>query len=174
MGITIILLVAALTMLTAEVWIRRKSPQSATVLRIISGLVGLLLGLGAAVLISFLLWDGRQSNQKDTNSWATPQGRSSPSREVIAPVSSGCTALVETAEKSGAIRSGGVTRAGATILVDASWAQMDFAMQTTLAECVSHYMAKSQDRWAKKIQFKNQQTGVVYGTIENTRYRTGE
>lgn len=88
-------------------------------------------------------------------------------------MSAGCTDLVEAAEKSGAISSGGVTPQGATIFVDNGWARMGFETQKTMAECVSHYMAGSQDKWATRIRFLNQQTGVVLGTIEYTRYRAG-
>jgi len=60
------------------------------------------------------------------------------------------------------------------ILVDRGWVAMDFDSQKTMAECVSHYMAGGQDKWVKRIKFKNQATGITYGTIEYTRYREDE
>ena len=89
-------------------------------------------------------------------------------------MSAGCTDLVETAEKAGAISSGGVTAQGATIFVDNGWARMGFEAQKTMAECVSHYMAGSQDKWVSRTRFLNQRTGVVLGTMEGIRYRAGQ
>jgi hypothetical protein len=89
------------------------------------------------------------------------------------PVSPDCVKLVEAADRQGSIRPGTVDRSGATLLVDESFSRAPINWQQTIAECYSHYLAKGQDRWIKKIAFVNQRTGVTYGTIEYTRYRVG-
>lgn len=81
--------------------------------------------------------------------------------------------MVETLQKHGAVRPGDISREGAVLLVDQRWARMDFDLQEGSAICLSHYLAGGQDRWIRQITFKNQMTGIVYGTIEGKRYRTG-
>lgn len=86
------------------------------------------------------------------------------------PVSEDCKSIVNTAEGAGLVRAGPVSRDGAVILTDARWAKLDFNMQESIAKCVSHYIAGSQNHWVTKITFRNQAAGVTYGTMENTRY----
>lgn len=92
----------------------------------------------------------------------------------VEPVSDQCRQLVKIGEETGAMRAGGMTRNGATIIVSQRWGALPFSDQQAMAECASHVMAGGQNRWIKRIQFRNQVTGVTYGTIENTRYRVGE
>lgn len=68
------------------------------------------------------------------------------------------------------VRAGSITRDGAVILTDARWTKLDFTMQESIAKCLSHYIAGSQNHWVTKITFRNQAAGVTYGTMENTRY----
>lgn len=89
------------------------------------------------------------------------------------PVSAQCQRVTDMLEQSGAIRPGEMTREGAVLLTDSRWTRLSFADQSGAAACLSHRIAGSQDRWTRKITFRNQATGVVYGTIENTRYRSG-
>ena len=79
------------------------------------------------------------------------------------------------AESKGLIKPGTVDRDGAVILTDARWAtRLDADLQQQLALCVSHYLAGGQNRWIKRVQFRNQATGVTYATVEGDRFRIGE
>lgn len=131
-----------------------------------------------AMLASMLIL-GTTSCQPSPNSTATPTepgvaARPLPTREdPIQPISDECKKVVKLITDSGVMRPGDMTSDGAVMLVDARWTNIPFSDQAGSAECISHYMAGGQNRWIKKISFKNQRTGVVYGTIENTRYRSG-
>jgi hypothetical protein len=82
---------------------------------------------------------------------------------------------VKLAEQQGVIRPGTIDTSGAVILTDARWVnRMDGELQKYLAECTSHYLAGGQNRWIKRVQFRNQSTGVIYATIEGDRFRIGE
>lgn len=101
-----------------------------------------------------------------------PEPKAQPVREQ--PVSADCEAATRRLQSLGVIKPGDIDRNGATILVDKRWASMPFDLQKGSAECISHKIAGAQDRWISRIVFRNQITGVVYGTIEGQRYRTGE
>lgn len=90
-------------------------------------------------------------------------------------MSAECTGTVDRAQREGLIRPGTIDRSGAVILTDSRWAtRLDAQLQQGLALCVSHYIAGGQNRWLKKVQFRNQATGVVYATVEGDRFRIGE
>lgn len=98
-----------------------------------------------------------------------------PAPDPIEPLSENCRGAVERAEKERLIRPGTIDRDGAVILTDARWTtRLDGQLQEGLALCVSHYIAGGQNRWLKKVQFRNQVTGVVYATVEGDRFRIGE
>lgn len=76
-------------------------------------------------------------------------------------------------EAEGLLRAGGVDASGATVLVDRSFTNWPVEQQATIATCVSQYLAGSADKMLRRVTFKNQRTGVTYGTLEYTRYRVG-
>jgi uncharacterized lipoprotein YmbA len=100
----------------------------------------------------------------------------SPPREApIEPVSENCREMVKVVEKSGLIRPGTVSQEAAVLLTDSRWAtKLDSHMQEGLAVCLSHYVAGGQNRWVRKLQLRNQLSGVVYATVEGDRFRIGE
>lgn len=89
------------------------------------------------------------------------------------PVSDACKQAAEGAERTGLVSYGGMSSSGAVLHTAPAWVELPFESQRALAECLSHYIARGQDRWVKRIEFRNQATGVTYGVIENTRYRAG-
>jgi len=98
-----------------------------------------------------------------------------PAETPLEPVSESCRRAVKEAESKGLIKPGTVDRDGAVILTDARWAtRLDADLQQQLALCVSHYLAGGQNRWIKRVQFRNQATGVTYATVEGDRFRIGE
>ncbi|MEG3193623.1 hypothetical protein SNE32_15490 [Lysobacter sp. D1-1-M9] len=110
---------------------------------------------------------------RDTDLSPTPAA-ASPAKASSSPVSAECTRLAEAAEISGIVRPVGVDASGATFLAQPAWAQLDFETQARTAQCISRYMAGGQDRHIRKIVFRNQGSGVVYGTLELDRYRVGD
>lgn len=109
---------------------------------------------------------------------AAPQAAApppTPAREAVSPLSDECSRTVKLAEKQGLIRPGTIDSNGAVILTDARWAtRLTSDLQEGLARCVSHYIAGGQNQWLKRVQFRNQATGVVYATMEGDRFRIGE
>lgn len=104
-----------------------------------------------------------------------PKPAPRPAADPVEPLSESCRGAVARAEKDGLIRPGTIDRDGAVILTDARWStRLDAELQEGLALCVSHYIAGGQNRWLKKVQFRNQTTGVIYATVEGTRFRIGE
>lgn len=91
------------------------------------------------------------------------------------PVSQACRGAVKEAESKGLLRPGTIDRDGAVILTDARWAtRLDAQLQQDLALCVSHVIAGGQNRWLKRVEFRNQATGVTYATVEGDRFRIGK
>ena len=135
-------------------------------------------GMQAVVIVIALIVGSAMLRQCSNQTTSTPQRATTTPPAAARPAetleSSGCKALVESAQSAGAIQAAGVTRDGMTVAVDTGWTKMGFENEKMMAECVSHYVAGSQDKWIKKISFVNRATGVTYGTIENTRYRSGE
>jgi uncharacterized lipoprotein YmbA len=98
-----------------------------------------------------------------------------PVQEAAAPLSTECAGTVKLAEKQGLIRPGTIDAEGAVVLTDARWAtRLDAALQEQLAQCVSHYIAGGQNRWTKRVEFRNQATGVVYATMRGDRFHIGK
>jgi hypothetical protein len=89
------------------------------------------------------------------------------------PVSGECDRSARLAGDKGLVSPGTANADGMVLLTDARWPTLDASLQQYTAECLSHYLAGGQNRWVKRIQFRNQRTGVVYGTIEGDRYRIG-
>jgi hypothetical protein len=100
--------------------------------------------------------------------------RPTPIESIDRPVSEACTEMAKLMESKGFIRPGGITRGEVTLLTDARWTALDVAAQASTASCLSRYMAGSEDRQIKKLVFRNQLSGVVYGVLEYDRYRVGE
>lgn len=119
-------------------------------------------------LVVFILVAGNRTNAPVVERPATKTVSADPE-----PVSAECRKAAEDAERLRLVTPGGMDATGATLHTSAAWARMPFDSQRGLAECLSHYIAGGQDRWIKRIQFRNQATGVIYGVIENTRYRSG-
>lgn len=89
-------------------------------------------------------------------------------------MSSDCRGAVDLAQREGLLRPGTIDRTGAVILTDSRWTtRLDGQLQQDLALCVSHYLAGGQNQWLKRVQFRNQATGVVYATVEGDRFRIG-
>lgn len=86
------------------------------------------------------------------------------------PVSMECQRSTKLAEFTGLVRPGPMDRSGAIIFVSARWTQLPASDQAELAECLSHVIAGGQDKWIKRIEFRNQAAGVTYGVIQNTQY----
>jgi hypothetical protein len=123
---------------------------------------------GFVVLVAVSSWKREASEPAKTA--PTPSASEPPP----SPVSEECTKLSELAERSGAVSPASVDSKGMVMHVTSAWTQMPFDSQKKLAECLSHYVAGGQDRWVKRIVFRNQASGITYGTIENSRYRAGE
>lgn len=128
-----------------------------------------------AALCVLLCACGQSPAPVQTVQVATPPAVAQPLPDPVEPLSEGCSNSVKLAERQGVIRPGTVETSGAVILTDARWiSRMDVDLQKYLAECTSHYLAGGQNRWIKRVQFRNQRTGVVYATIEGDRFRIGE
>ncbi len=85
-----------------------------------------------------------------------------------------CRTQAELAMGSGFVRDGGGSRSGGMVLLtDARWTRQSVDEQRELALCLAHSIA-GEGNTLKKLVFRNQATGVVYGTLEYDRYRVGE
>lgn len=133
--------------------------------------------IGGGILILGVCWQMAIPNETEPPASRPSRLAEAPAAPAVPappqPLSDSCRNVAQALEASGAVRAGSIDRQGATLLVDQRWARLSFADQAAAAECLSHRIAGGQDRWIRKIVFLNQPTGVVYGTIENTRYRAG-
>lgn len=85
-----------------------------------------------------------------------------------------CRTMAELAVGSGFVRDGGGSRGGGMVLLtDARWTKQSVANQGALALCLAHTIA-GEGNTLKKVVFRNQATGVVYGTLEYDRCRVGD
>lgn len=85
-----------------------------------------------------------------------------------------CRTRAELAVGSGFVRDGGGSRSGGMVLLtDARWTRQSVDEQREMALCLAHSIA-GEGNTLKKLVFRNQATGVVYGTLEYDRYRVGE
>jgi hypothetical protein len=86
------------------------------------------------------------------------------------PVAAECSAHAELMSRNGVAKPAGFNKDGFLILVDRRWAQMDLEHQRSSATCISHVLAGGQNRWIRRIVFKNQVTGLTYGVMEGSEY----
>lgn len=133
--------------------------------------------IGGGVLVLGVCWQMAIPNETVSNDSPPSRLAEASAAPVVPaspqPLSDSCRNVAQALEASGAVRPGSIDQQGATLLVDQRWTRLSFADQSAAAECISHRIAGGQDRWIRKIVFLHQPTGVVYGTIENTRYRAG-
>lgn len=129
----------------------------------------------AAALAASLAGCGGSGADPTPEVAVAPPSPAAPVEAPVEPVSENCKGLVKVAEKNGLVRPGTVDRDLAVLLTDARWAtKLDVNLQEGLAVCLSHYVAGGQNRWVRKLQLRNQATGVVYATVEGDRFRIGE
>lgn len=74
----------------------------------------------------------------------------------------------------GVLRAGDVAGSEITVMASPLFATMKVDGQRQVAECLSHRFAGSQDYHVPVIVFRNQVSGVTYGTIKFGRYTTGD
>lgn len=121
-----------------------------------------------------LLFSGHSKQSEAGPDTGAAVASAEPLPDPIQPVSASCDSSARLAGDKGLVRPGTVDADGMVLLTDARWARLDADLQRYTAECLSHFMAHGQNRWITRIQFRNQLTGVVYGTIEGDRYRIGQ
>jgi hypothetical protein len=134
--------------------------------------------ISTAIVVAALLAACTEASPQPAAITATPKPRPpspTPKADPLEPLSAACKGSVDEAQRRGLIRPGSIDHTGAVILTDARWTtRLDAGLQEGLALCVSHYIAGGQNRWLKRVQFRNQATGVVYATVEGDRFRIGE
>ena len=104
----------------------------------------------------------RKSEKQDLAAWKAKNEKPS------------CRTKAELAIGSGFVRDGGGSRSGGMVLLtDARWTKQSVDEQREMALCLAHSIA-GDGNTLKKLVFRNQLTGVVYGTLEYDQYRIGD
>lgn len=150
---------------------RQGAPQFKTATTSKTGCLGVFLFSAALLGFGFALVTGRTGGSQ---SQAPAEVAPAAPPPQLSPVSEECMRITNKAFDLGVLRAGDVSRSEIVVIASPLFATMKVDGQRQVAECLSHRFAGSQDSHVPLIVFRNQASGVTYGTIKFGRYTTGE